>query len=336
MLLSGRPLLDTRADATLFVDGAELLPRLSAACASGLNVLLSGARGAGKTSVLRQLLFSRRRAGTETTALVSVGMAGSPAEALTMVQRGLAPDLAAASTQGAPQAADVLAALAQMDTPADTVILLDNLPPGLAHAIFGQLRDELWQLPLVWVIACADSDEGLFLRPPADAFFDSVVRVPPLTDNALRDLLRRRASRDELDDSVLTSVVELAEGNPRAALNLTRQLTGPDASPERLHDRLANRRQALAGLGRPAEMLFAELLTSGGASASDEALLSRLGWTRGRAAQVLEQLASAGLVEAVDVRNGPGRPRRVYRPVHAETPGPSAKAAIDTRHVKDR
>jgi predicted ArsR family transcriptional regulator len=29
---------------------------------------------------------------------------------------------------------------------------------------------------------------------------------------------------------------------------------------------------------------------------------------------VLGQLAAAGLVQPVDVRNGPGRPRRVYRP----------------------
>jgi hypothetical protein len=263
---------------------------------------------------LRQLLLFRRTAPAGTTALASAGAARSVADVLTLVHRALAPDV---PVTGVTSDASTALATIEANLRAGTVVLVDNVPPTLAHGVFGQLRDDLWQLPVAWVVACADSDEPAFLRPPADAFFDTVLRVPPLEPEAVRDLLRRRASIEELDEDVLSSVAELAGGNPRAALDVTRQLTSPGASAACLQARLGHRAHALAALGRPAEMLYAELQVSGGASASDQALLSRLGWTRARAAQVLDQLASAGLVEATDVRNGPGRPRRVYRPVSA-------------------
>jgi hypothetical protein len=197
---------------------------------------------------------------------------------------------------------------------APRLVLVDGLSAPVAHAVFGQLRDELWSLPYTWVVACADTDEAAFLRPPADAFFDTVVRLPPLPADAVRDLLRRRITEAELPADAVTTAVELADGNPRRALDAARRLAlEPEGAPDLRRER-AGRARALGALGRPAAMLMAELEASGGASASDPALLARLGWTRARAAQVLGLLADAGLVQPVDVRNGPGRPRRVYRP----------------------
>jgi predicted ArsR family transcriptional regulator len=66
-------------------------------------------------------------------------------------------------------------------------------------------------------------------------------------------------------------------------------------------------------VGRAAAMLVAEVESLGPVSASDERLLSRLGWTRERAAQVFKQLEEAGLVVFSELRDGPGRPRKVYR-----------------------
>ena len=66
-------------------------------------------------------------------------------------------------------------------------------------------------------------------------------------------------------------------------------------------------------LGRPAAMLFAELMDLGPVSPSDKQLLERLGWTRARAAQVFKQLEQAGLVVVTDeAPDGPGRPRKLY------------------------
>jgi predicted ArsR family transcriptional regulator len=72
------------------------------------------------------------------------------------------------------------------------------------------------------------------------------------------------------------------------------------------------RRAEAQRLGRPAEMVVAELEASGPLSASDERLLRRLGWTRERAVQVLKQLEGAGLV-TTSLQKGPsGRPRKLY------------------------
>jgi hypothetical protein len=60
-------------------------------------------------------------------------------------------------------------------------------------------------------------------------------------------------------------------------------------------------------------MLVAELESLGRASASDDELLNRLGWTRGRASQVFGQLEEAGIVTSSPLRGERGgRPRKVY------------------------
>ena len=57
-------------------------------------------------------------------------------------------------------------------------------------------------------------------------------------------------------------------------------------------------------------MLMAELESLGAASASDEALPKRLGWTRSRSVQVLRELEDAKLVTSSLVKGESGRPRK--------------------------
>jgi hypothetical protein len=135
----------------------------------------------------------------------------------------------------------------------------------------------------------------------------------------MRDLLRRRATVEELGDDAVAEVVRLAAGVPRRAIDLARHLllapaeaAGATGAVEAVRNRLVDREQAVARLGTPARMLLAELENVGGASASDERLLTRLGWTRARAAQVFGELERQGLVEASDEPRTSGRPRRVF------------------------
>ena len=313
--LGGRPLLDTRADAALFVDRAVELERVGRAVAEGLNVLVSGQRGIGKTSLLRYKAYGQRITGGELTVLDASALT-DPAAFLAAVARAVG----AASPAGEVSAADVVATLSRLapDRAAPRVLAVDGLAPAVAQAVFGQLRDELWRAPVTWLVSCADVDEPAFLRPPADAFFDTTVRLAALSDDDMHDLLRRRATVEELSDDAVSEVVSLAAGVPRRAIDLARHLllapgeaAGAVSSVEAVRDRLLDREQIVGRLPTPARMLLAELETVGGASASDERLLTRLGWTRARAAQVFGELERQGLVEATDEPRPSGRPRRV-------------------------
>jgi len=327
MELSGRPLLDTKPDHALFAGRRAELDRLEADVRSGLNVLLVGERGSGKTSLLRQLAYELRQQSPEepAPAFVEGRIANDVKTFLDLVRYrlGLRPTVvdpggwqtALGTMGGKPMLADALelpnliSSLKEAAPNGRRVVLVDELASPVGQTVFGRLRDELWQVPLTWVVSTAEDEAGPYLAPPADAFFDSVVRLEPLTKEAQREVLEMRAGKK---GARIAGQVD--EGNLRRLLGLTRDLVqGRARRPELL--RAASKRDArVSKLGRSASMLLAELESLGAASASDEALLRRLGWTRPRAVQVFHQLEDKGLVTSSTVKGDSGRPRKIYRP----------------------
>ncbi|MDQ6774334.1 MAG: ATP-binding protein, partial [Candidatus Dormibacteraeota bacterium] len=82
--VDGRPLLDNRVDAGLFVDREALLTRAARSVRGGVNALITGPRGSGKTSTLNRLAVELRNGGPE-----PVLVDGRVAEGVTGVLRGL-------------------------------------------------------------------------------------------------------------------------------------------------------------------------------------------------------------------------------------------------------
>lgn len=116
----------------------------------------------------------------------------------------------------------------------------------------------------------------------------------------------------------LQDAVVIAGGNPRRLLDVARELNNGSTKWPDLSRAYAARDRALAQLGRPAHMLAKELEVVGAASASDSRLQERMGWSRSRLVQVLDQLEEHGLATARSVKpKGQGRPRKVYRLVPA-------------------
>lgn len=327
--LSGRPLLDNEADRRLYVKRREH-DVVARSAKRGLNLLLVGERGSGKTSLLRQVALDLREAGAEAV-LIDGKIAGDAISFLELVRfelnRGpvalgdvteglrLALEGHARGADGLRSARllELIEAINPDTPPAEQVTLLvDGLPsPEDAHALFGRLRDEIWRLPYNWVIAADDRTRAALMQPPADAFFDRVIQLAPLSHTDQRELLRRRASNVPAGGGPL---FEAAEGNPRRLLALVRDAEeGERAMQDVLAEQVA-RESAASLLGRPASMLLAELEGLGAASASDEELLGRMGWTRGRAAQVFAELEEAGLVVSDLEKGSAGRPRKVFRP----------------------
>jgi GTPase SAR1 family protein len=328
MRLSGRPLLATDLDAKLFLDRPELT-QIVGALTGGLNVLLVGARGSGKTSLLRQaarrlndddgvraLYIDALRLTDASATLVAIedelrGEENAVGLALRESLKGL-------TSQPVDQLRDQSLRLVRaLRVEQQTVAMLDGLDPELAHALFGRLRDEIWQTGIVFLVAGEPDNEPEFLTPPADAFFDRVVRLRPLDDVQQQQLILRRREHGDPDWSHLRD----PNGNPRALLATLRQAQAAGVEPDAAFARRAERETRASTMGRVHSMMLAEIENGVVASAADADLLDRLGISRQRAQQVLTDLERGELVQSTTsaVAAG-GRPRKVFWRIGGEAP----------------
>jgi energy-coupling factor transporter ATP-binding protein EcfA2 len=328
-MVGSRPLYDNLADSRLFIRPPQW-EAVRRAVKRRLNVAVVGHRGVGKTTLLRQLQLAQREAGTEVvfvdaTAVENVGelatrirdaLAGQPGP----LADGASLAVEAFRRQDTPLAgaSRVLASLLREigEAPASLVLVDGSASAQACHGLFGRMRDVLWQQPHRWVLALEESDRATALKPPADAFFDTVVELEPWPADELFELLERRADEGEpWSRQLLVAAAHGAHGNPREAVRA-------------LSDALVHGRDPVSGLaarehleteasrlGRPAGMLMVELLQREQASPSDENLQHSLGVTRSRLNQLFRQLQGHGLVRVETERaDGPGRPRAIYRP----------------------
>ena len=326
-MLQGRPLYDNPSDAKYHVP-SPVWDTVLHAIDRGNNTLLYGPRGSGKTTLLRQLQLALRK-GEEPVVFVDAAAVTEPLELAARVRDALkgrpgtvgADSASIVEVLGDPAAPpggasrrlyDTLSSLGHDVEP--TIVLLDASASAQAlYGVFGRMRDTIWQLPHRWLVAIDDSDRATALKPPADAFFDTVIALEPLPIEGLMQILQKRT--DEMPAALLSQIAADARGNPRAAIRAANDALVH--GQERSGDLSARARllDTAAGLGRPQGMLMAELLDLGQASPSDEVLLGRLGLKRARVNTLLQELHDAGLVEsAVERSDGPGRPRTIYRP----------------------
>jgi hypothetical protein len=326
-MLRGRPLYDTTEDRSLFQFPAEW-DRVVRALDRQLNVMVIGARGVGKTTLLRQVQATLRKrdervvfvdatAVADTPELAAriqdaLGVRPSPLQEGLMVTSDLVRGDATPPIAGASR--PLQSAIERIAGVKASVVLVDA--SGSAEAVygfFGRLRDALWQTDHTWLVAVDHHEQATALKPPADAFFDTVIALQPFSTQDLTGLLARRVS--DVPGSVLGGVAAGAEGNPRAAIRALNEAIVHGRDPT---DVLAARGRLLeraADLGRPHGMLMAELLDRGSASPSDDDLQKTLGISRARLTQLFRTLFEHGLVVAGrSAIEGPGRPRTLYRP----------------------
>jgi hypothetical protein len=316
-LLSPRPLLATEADQSLFVDREDETSRIIKALASSLNILVVGEDGIGKSSLLHHV-ESRLRL-LERPALFVRGEPESDlAGLLERLEAALLEREGTVSERSTAQRFDHVDVFTRLEWIGRLVsdsgpicVLLDGVPPAAAgHELFGRLRDERWELPLTWAVSVRPADAQALRTPPADAFFSDVIRLRPLSaDAALRLVDVRMGAKGQIAGTI---IADLAGGIPRLALDMARQIVLDGVDPELLRERVQARERQLDELSDAQMRLFTTLEQLGPVSASDEALLRELGWSRPRASIVLRQLEELGLVSATRAPTSTGRPKKVY------------------------
>jgi AAA ATPase domain len=337
--LSGRALGASSRDAARFVDREQEVEAALNALRNGANALILGARGSGKSSLLRFIKHRLAEAG-QIAAAVDGRAAADEREFLALLRdafgawpRATAADAAAAVAAGlrplvggemvfAPAPSETSSLMRELSSvraslPPDAgLVLVDEMPsPEAAHTLFGRLRDELWELPLTWLVVANARDAASYTSPPADAFWQRVLTLGPLADVAALELLKRRLDGRVVHPDTLNRIVEQAAGNPRTLISLAY-----DVVVEGRPAAVALRRQAAfdessAQLTEPARELLVELQGSGPAGPSDEWLLRRFGWSRSRASQLFGELERQGLVQVSQRPGRTGRPRNVYEVV---------------------
>lgn len=317
MRLRTRGLLVEGVDHELYVSRPAVESALLRPLLSGGNVLAIGPIGAGKTTALHKLA-NDLRANDRPAFIVNAALAGSTAELL---------ELAAAGLERAPQpirsvGSPILDAIRRLAGVPPAGILIDGpLPSDSVRELFGRYRDELWSLEHCWVLTSSPTLATAARVPPADAFWDRVITLPPFSDVEIVQLLERGLDTGELRTLMDSGWLAPEPAWPRAIVRSVRDFfsEGDSLRPAEELQELRDRQEKLE---RVPAMVLAELTAlRRPAAASDPGLRQRLGYSRAYIARALAELEELGLVigsfESVPSKSG--RPRKLYEPVLPDT-----------------
>lgn len=328
MRLDRRPLLDTRGDAALYVE--RLADRRTRSSLDlGLNVLVHGSHGSGRTSLGRHLQWLARQPGedgspTRTVHRVSAASATSAGELLGWLLTAAA----GPGNAGESDALDMVEMLRQVihEGGGRPLFVLDDVPPALGRALFGALRDEVWTVEASWLVTCLTSDVGALLLPPVDAFFEVVIPLADSDPGFYLEMVSRRLDGEpvsfSMEGSEWNDLFDMAGNHPRKLLDLVRAVVVDGESMQHLLIRSDRLDHLQHSLGPQLFALMEELDTYGPAGPSEEYLQRRMGLSRPRLAKLLHDLRDRGLVEETTApSDGPGRPRVLYRtrPISVES-----------------
>ena len=175
MQLSGRPLLDNTADQALFVNREEILSKIDGSLRTGLNCLVVGDPGGGKTSLVRALMYRTQVSDRPLQfTYVRANRARTAGDLLASVLAALRVEVP--GPLPALELVDVLAGAVLSANDSGTgnrVIVAEDVSGDAGAELFGALRDEVWQVDAQWLVTASTAQAPSLLRPPADVFFET-------------------------------------------------------------------------------------------------------------------------------------------------------------------
>lgn len=188
--------------------------------------------------------------------------------------------------------------------------VVDTLPRGAIEELFGSHRERLWEVPVQWVLISRTHP------PSTDLFFEETIPLGELPESLAHRLVALRLNATNLVGE--TEAVRLAAAiasqvptRPRDLVAAAREAVLQDADKAEQRFKLyAELGARAAELGEAHATLMTELISVGGAHASDAELQRGLGYSRPQIVKLLGDLEDAGLVE-----RRPDRRRIVFIPV---------------------
>lgn len=313
MIFRDRPLLPSSLDADLYLARPGLEEALLRPLQQERNVLLLGAAGSGKTTLMRRAA-EELEAEERQTAWVNGALARTAEDLLASVEAAIAEGESSPTPlpKGAGAGARLLALTRVLAAHRPTVIIVDGLSePEAGFDLFGRVRDELWMAGHTWLVSARPYDSAALRSPPAEAFWGAVVEIPPLTKQEITEFLQRGLSKDEWRH---LQTLPLA-GHPRFLIREVETELRQESGEKEMRTRSLLRRAN--ELGRSEEIALLELINLGRpASVHDPELSERLGWSRPYAQRIFSHLESEGLVRSIPEARGErtGRPRKLYEP----------------------
>jgi hypothetical protein len=311
-MLGSRPL--TTSDAPLYVP-RDADAAVRNALQAGENILLGAVRGAGATSLLYRLeaelpdavLMNAERAKSASDVVASV--------VAQLKLRPILPELQELLRRPDPLAAPpIMRRLRESldEAQRHPIVLLDGpIDPNISFDLFGRWRDDLFVLPINWVVLAHQERLAEYVTPPADVFFDAIISLDPFDAARAFEVLERR-DVGQLPDTVTEALLRHFDGTPRHLIRLARAALAADPSEAAQH--AEKHAEASQSLSRGAQRLLADMQGRGPVTATDAALLQRLGVTDRQMRRNLAELEAAGLAELLhSSSSSQGRPPATYR-----------------------
>jgi energy-coupling factor transporter ATP-binding protein EcfA2 len=306
-----RPLLATAADQKRYVEaGARAVARDAAL--KHRNTLVAGEPGSGKTSLLNHIAFSAQGADADCV-LVQARLAEGSRELIDLLLAE-AEDAGWIAKETSPAGDDPLRAARQIrrlhDAPHSAIVLMDDPTSEQARTLFGQLRDELWQTPVRFVVTVTPAVFQTLQQPPMDAFFDTTVVLDAFSPAESEELFVRLQDLGEVVPVLKRPEYPIM---PRALVAIAAgEALQSNFNPFIRADRVA---EAERTAGRPGKALVEAIWSRGAVSASDEDVQRSLGMSRTRLTELLRKLEEVGVLHSFPDHQGQGlgRPRTLYQ-----------------------
>lgn len=182
---------------------------------------------------------------------------------------------------------------------------LDKFPADKVWHTFRSIRDILWELHFSLIITALPDQVSEITKPPLDQFFPYWIKIPSFDMEYTKNLIEKRFNKSQvtISNDALEAIVNRTKGNPRSIIAIMKNvIESSDFSGQITLDNINN-------LGLPYSIRLSDiqravinyLSENPNTSASTKNFIARIGVTRSRLSQILNDLKKDDLIDSKKV-----------------------------------